>query len=333
MPALPKITLALPVLNEERDIGRCLESIHKQDYPPELLEVIVADGGSTDRTEEIVRSFGYRFLHNPHKLAEPGLALAYTQASGDLFVHMAADNELRETNWLREMVQPFLADENVVGAFCRVECNPGDNAFLKYFNFDTDPFSTFVYWNASHPETLGKRYPVKKDAGSYVIYQFDARYYPLVALAQGFILRRSYPRPADTSHDDIQPLVGIIRDGHDLAYVRTVTIGHYIFDNFAHYRRRMLRKVSESFTQANHGFHVREKALPWPRRLRQYLFIPWALTGIGPLFSALSRFSRTGHWHHFYHVPASFLLAVYISRMVVEVRLLKLRKTPTGKYH
>jgi hypothetical protein len=155
----------------------------------------------------------------------------------------------------------------------------------------------------------------------------------LVALAQGFILRRSYPRPADTSHDDIQPLVGIIRDGHDLAYVRTVTIGHYIFDNFAHYRRRMLRKVSESFTQANHGFHVREKALPWPRRLRQYLFIPWALTGIGPLFSALSRFSRTGHWHHFYHVPASFLLAVYISRMVVEVRLLKLRKTPTGKYH
>ena len=95
----------------------------------------------------------------------------------------------------------------------------------------------------------------------------------------------------------------------------------------------MLRKVSESFTQANHGFHVREKALPWARRLRQYLFLPWALTGVGPFFSALRRCVRTGHGYHFYHVPASFLLAGYILRMSVEVRLLGLRKTPTGKYH
>jgi glycosyltransferase involved in cell wall biosynthesis len=333
MSVLPKVTLALPVLNEERDIGRCLESIRKQDYPASLIEVIVADGGSTDRTEAIVRSYGYTFLHNPHRLAEPGLALAYTQASGELFVHMAADNELRETHWLREMVQPFLEDQNIMGTYCRVECNPQDNAFLKYFNSDTDPFSAFVYWNASYPGTFRKRYPVKTGTEKYVVYQFDARYYPLVAFAQGFVLRRSYPRPPDTSHDDILPIVHIIEQGYDLAYVPAVTIGHYIFDSFAHYRRRMLRKVSESFTQANHGFHVREKALPAARRLRQYLFLPWALTLLGPFLCALGRFLRSGRWYHFYHIPASFLLAGYIVRMAVEVRLLRLRKTPTRNYH
>jgi len=333
MPPLPKVTVALPVLNEERDIARCLNSIRKQDYPSDLIEVIVADGGSTDHTEEIVRSYGYTFMHNPHRLAEPGLALAYTQASGELFVHMAADNELRETNWLREMVQPFLKNQNIVGAYCRVECNQDDDAFLKYFNSDTDPFSAFVYWSASHPKTFRKQFPVKTSTDAYVVYQFDSRNYPLVAFAQGFIIRRSYPRPPETSHDDILPIVHIIEQGYDLAYVRTVTIGHYVFDGFTHYRRRMLRKVSESFTQANHGFHAREKTMTPVRRWRQYLFLPWALTLIGPSICACSRFIRTGRWYHFYHIPASFLLAGYIVRMALEVRVLRFRKVPTTQYH
>jgi glycosyltransferase involved in cell wall biosynthesis len=330
---LPKVTLCLAVLNEERDIARCLKSIQRQDYPTELIEVLVMDGGSTDRTEDIVKSFGFKFLHNPLKLAEPGYVSGYAAATGDLFVHLAADNELRSADWLKEMVRPFQDDDHIMGAYCRVGCNPGDNPFLQYFNSDTDPFSMFLYGNASHPETFNRCYPVKKDTGTYVVYQFDAVHYPLVAFCQGFMLRHSGPHPAADSQDDLVPVIRLLEKGCPLAYVRTVTIGHYIFDNFAHYRRRMLRKASESFTLANHGFTTREKALPWIRRFRQYLFIPWALLLVGPTYVAIRNFALTRKWYYFYHIPASFLLASYILRMFIEVRVLKIRKKPTTGYH
>ena len=332
-PLLPRVTLCLAVLNEERDIARCLESIRRQDYPTDHMEILIMDGGSTDRTESIARSYGCRFEHNPRKLAEPGYVLAYDLATGELIVHLAADNELRESGWLREMVRPFQDNPAIMGAFCRVGWNPIDNAFLKYFNSDTDPFSAFLYGAASHPDTFGRCYPVKQDAGSYVVYRYDVHHYPLVAFCQGFTLRRSGPRPGAESQDDLVPLIRFLADGHDMAYVRSVTIGHYVFDDFAHYRRRMLRKVSESFTMADHGFTAREYSLPISRKIRQYLFLPWARTIIGPLAQALIRFARRGEWFHFYHVPASFLLACYIVRLFVEVRVLKTRSTPVGKYH
>ena len=50
----PFVTVAMPCLDEARYIEACLRSVLAQDYPRDLLEVIVADGGSTDGTRDIV---------------------------------------------------------------------------------------------------------------------------------------------------------------------------------------------------------------------------------------------------------------------------------------
>ena len=52
-----KVTIIIPARNEENAIGPCLQSIVNQQYPVELIQVIVVDDHSTDRTAEIVRSF------------------------------------------------------------------------------------------------------------------------------------------------------------------------------------------------------------------------------------------------------------------------------------
>ena len=52
--ALPFVTLVMPCRNEEKHIGRCLESILDNDYPKERMEILVLDGMSEDRTREIV---------------------------------------------------------------------------------------------------------------------------------------------------------------------------------------------------------------------------------------------------------------------------------------
>jgi len=53
---LPKVSIIIPARNEEKFIKRCVESFLNCDYPGELIEVIVVDGMSEDRTVEIVTS-------------------------------------------------------------------------------------------------------------------------------------------------------------------------------------------------------------------------------------------------------------------------------------
>lgn len=55
------IAVIVPCRNEELYIARCLDSILENDYPNELLEVIIVDGMSTDKTREIIAGYKNRF--------------------------------------------------------------------------------------------------------------------------------------------------------------------------------------------------------------------------------------------------------------------------------
>jgi glycosyltransferase involved in cell wall biosynthesis len=54
------VSVVIPVFNEERYIQACLDSVFRQDYPADRYEVMVADGGSTNRTRAIVASASER---------------------------------------------------------------------------------------------------------------------------------------------------------------------------------------------------------------------------------------------------------------------------------
>jgi len=60
--AMKQISIVIPAYKEERFIEDCLNSVYQQDYPKELLEVIVVDGNSHDRTAEIIRE-KFSFIH------------------------------------------------------------------------------------------------------------------------------------------------------------------------------------------------------------------------------------------------------------------------------
>jgi succinoglycan biosynthesis protein ExoA len=51
----PRVSVIVPVRNEERYIGACLSRLVGQDYPTELLEIVVVDCQSEDRTREIIQ--------------------------------------------------------------------------------------------------------------------------------------------------------------------------------------------------------------------------------------------------------------------------------------
>ena len=90
---LPSVTVVMPVRNEGAFMRRSLGAVLAQDYPPDRLEVIVADGLSDDGTREIVRELlpahpRLRLLDNPGRIAPTGMNAGIAAATGDVIVRV-----------------------------------------------------------------------------------------------------------------------------------------------------------------------------------------------------------------------------------------------------
>lgn len=108
------ISVLIAARNEEDNIARTLDCIVNQDFPKEILQIIVVDDHSTDNTAAIVASYASRGvtllqlnegdkLNSYKKLA---ISRAIAQASGELIVTTDADCRMG-TSWLRTVVSYF----------------------------------------------------------------------------------------------------------------------------------------------------------------------------------------------------------------------------------
>jgi cellulose synthase/poly-beta-1,6-N-acetylglucosamine synthase-like glycosyltransferase len=70
---LPKISLIVPVKNEELVISRCLDSLIGQDYPRDKFEMIIVDGSSTDGTRKICEEYVEKSNHLIKFIDQKGL--------------------------------------------------------------------------------------------------------------------------------------------------------------------------------------------------------------------------------------------------------------------
>ena len=89
----PFISLLLPIRNEEVYIPACLNSLRAQDYPANRIEILVADGMSTDNTKQIVTDWmqqdrRVRIYDNPQQIVPTGLNLLIPQAKGDILIRV-----------------------------------------------------------------------------------------------------------------------------------------------------------------------------------------------------------------------------------------------------
>ena len=89
----PLVTIILPVRNEAKYITVCLESVFRQDYPHDHMEIIIADGLSTDSTREAVAEFSHRgiplyWIANPDKIVPTGLNHAIRLAKGEIIIRI-----------------------------------------------------------------------------------------------------------------------------------------------------------------------------------------------------------------------------------------------------
>ena len=114
--SLPMVSFVIPVLNAEKLLPKCLSTILDQDYPKDKIEIIIAVGGSTDKSIEISQKHKAKIYHNKLKTAESGKAVGVEHATGEYICLLDSDNLLPAKNWLKEMVSPLIKDKGIVGS-------------------------------------------------------------------------------------------------------------------------------------------------------------------------------------------------------------------------
>lgn len=95
---MPKLSVVIITLNEERDIERCLKSIHAL-----ADDLVVVDSYSTDKTEEICAKFNARFIKHKFSSHIEQKNWAITQAKYPHILSIDADEAISET--LAESIQ------------------------------------------------------------------------------------------------------------------------------------------------------------------------------------------------------------------------------------
>ncbi len=141
---LPRVTFLITAYNEEKNLATKIEQTLALDYPADKLELIVASDGSTDRTDDIVRSFASRGVKLIRVEGRVGKTETQNQAvraaSGDVVIFSDATTRY-EQSAIRRLVRNY-ADATVGAVSGRYEYfNPhgasigvGSILFWKYEN-------------------------------------------------------------------------------------------------------------------------------------------------------------------------------------------------------
>ncbi len=156
-------SVIVPAYNRREEIRELLSSFLQLDFPRERYELIIADDGSTDGTEELVREFAriheypVQFYSQPNR--GPGAArnMAMENARGDFFIFVDSDCTVHP-DWLTAIDRAL--HEQQADAFggpdsCRDDFPP----LLKAINYSMTSFITTGGIRGHKRKKLGKYYP------------------------------------------------------------------------------------------------------------------------------------------------------------------------------
>lgn len=114
-----KVAVVIPTLNEEKFIARCLDSVIRQSYPFADMDVMVVDGGSKDRTKDIVEEYkrkyqNIRFLNNPGRIQSIAFNIGVKSSDAPYIVRLDAHATYNKV-YIEKCIKNFSANAEVLG--------------------------------------------------------------------------------------------------------------------------------------------------------------------------------------------------------------------------
>jgi len=132
-----KISIITSVYNKQETIAEAMDSVLSQTYPD--IEYIIIDGGSTDDTVNIIKSYQNRlavFISEPDKGIYDGLNKGIKLATGDVIGFLHSDDLYENNTVIEKVAKAFIENE--------IDSVYGD---LTYVN-KSDPTKVIRYWKS-----------------------------------------------------------------------------------------------------------------------------------------------------------------------------------------
>jgi glycosyltransferase involved in cell wall biosynthesis len=312
---LPIVSFIIPTLNAAHILPRCLHAITSQDYPKSNIEIIVADGGSTDATRAIAKQFGARIIENPDVLHEPGKSRASKIARGDILFYTDADNIVVGRTWVRQMIRPFMAEKRIAGLLPQTMPAPDSNPIDRYLGYlFTDPLTWFIYAPVANPQDWETRFAPYRKTAHYTIFQFRPEDIPLFGLSQGVGTTNHFKRTGIAYADDMMAGLQLIRLGGQVAYVPSAGVYHYHVAGLSSFIRKYAWRIRNNLTQQVKGMGLvhRRNVFSREQRIRMALFIPYSFTVVLPLWDAVKLTYRYNDPVMMLHAPMCITMALLI---------------------
>ncbi len=130
---MPQISIIVPCYNEQASIHLLLDAIFTQTYPRQQIEVVVADGMSTDATRAKIASWGsehseleVRIVDNPQRVIPAALNQALRAAKGEFIIRLDA-HSIPEPDYVEQSVLALQEEKgDNVGGIWQIQPGAGD---------------------------------------------------------------------------------------------------------------------------------------------------------------------------------------------------------------
>jgi len=284
----------VPTYNSAKTLTFCLDSIKTQDYQGNI-EIIIADGGSTDSTLEIARQYTNKIYSNPLKTGEAGKAVGIKHSKGEIIAMIDSDNILPTEDWLLRMTEPF-QDREIAGSEPLYYTYRKDDGYITRYCAMlgmNDPLCLFLGNYDRMCMVTGKwtEMPViQEDKGNYIKIELDDKKLPTIG-ANGFLVRR-YALMGCSTDDylfDIDVVYELIsHKKNKFAKVRVGIVHLFSGDVFTFIKKQM-RRIKD------YAYYKEQKLrkYPWGElgKLKLLKFIVYTVTVL-PLVSQVLK----GYW-------------------------------------
>lgn len=154
----PLVSVIIPTYNEEDNIGRCLKSIRRQNFPTSKYEILVVDDSSTDNTLKISKKYNAKVITHTNRHGEIGKMIGFKKAKGKYAIYLDADNEMKGRYWFQKMFKPLEENGDIVASFTYEGTQSSDSPLERYYSFDPLQRDTiYKLFSPSIKETVIKK--------------------------------------------------------------------------------------------------------------------------------------------------------------------------------